>query len=70
MFLLLLSGSAGAFHKLSAAKERLVNVLSATSAAAAGAATGGGVLQRLAAIAARPGVGRIKVDSIPPPLGR
>jgi hypothetical protein len=83
IFLLLLSGSADSFHKLSAAKQAFVAAMAATAPAAAAAAdagsggansaaaaAGGGVLARAQAAAARlPGGGRLRVEALPAPLG-
>jgi hypothetical protein len=60
-FLLLLSGSADAFHRLSAAQHSFV--------AAVTAGPGGGVLGRVQAAAVQPGQGRVRVEALPAPLG-
>lgn len=60
-FLLLLSGSADAFHKLSAAQHSFV--------AAVTSGPDGGVLARVQAAAAQPGRGRVRVEALPAPLG-
>lgn len=60
-FLLLLSGSADAFHKLSAAQHSFV--------AAVTAGPDGGVLARVQAAAVQPGRGRVRVEALPAPLG-
>jgi hypothetical protein len=60
-FLLLLSGSADAFHRLSAAQHSFV--------AAVKAGPGGGVLGRVQAAAVQPGQGRVRVEALPAPLG-
>jgi hypothetical protein len=56
-----LSGSADAFHKLSAAQ--------ASFAAAVTSGPGGGVLGRIQAAAVQPGRGRVRVEALPAPLG-
>lgn len=63
---LLLSGSADAFHKLSAARQALVAALTVHTQPGAPAE---GVLARLRAAAAAPGAGRLRVEQLPPPLG-
>lgn len=60
-FLLLLSGSADAFHKLSAAQHSFV--------AAVTSGPDGGVLARVQAAAVQPGRGRVRVEALPAPLG-
>lgn len=60
-FLLLLSGSADAFHRLSTAQHSFV--------AAVTAGPGGGVLGRVQAAAVQPGQGRVRVEALPAPLG-
>lgn len=57
-FLLLLSGSADAFHKLSAAQQGFV-----------AAVTSSCVLTRVQAAAVQPGCGRVRVEALPAPLG-
>jgi hypothetical protein len=59
-FLVLLSGSADAFHRLSAAQHSFV--------ATVGPA-GSGVLGRAQAAALWPGQGRVRVEALPAPLG-
>lgn len=60
-FLLLLSGSADAFHKLSAAQHSFV--------AAVTSGPDGGVLARVQAAAVQPRRGRVRVEALPAPLG-
>lgn len=60
-FLMLLSGSADAFHKLSAAQSSFVGSVTA--------GPGGGVLARVQAAAVQPGRGRVRVEALPAPLG-
>jgi hypothetical protein len=60
-FLLLLSGSADAFHKLSAAQCSFVSAVTS--------GPGGGVLARIQAAAVQPGCGRVRVEALPAPLG-
>jgi len=60
-FLMLLSGSADAFHKLSAAQSSFVGSVTE--------GPGGGVLARVQAAAVQPGCGRVRVEALPAPLG-
>eukprot|EP00879_Flechtneria_rotunda_P009337 GHRR01009776.1.p1 GENE.GHRR01009776.1~~GHRR01009776.1.p1 ORF type:complete len:553 (+),score=217.36 GHRR01009776.1:549-2207(+) len=61
IFVLLISRTAEGFHKMAAACKTFTNTLTVSG--------GAGVLGRVAAAAASPSRGRLKVESLPAPLG-